>query len=205
MKCLIRFEADGYLPDISKSRISEPAHDDMESISASIGEASISDIPLSATPHDGGRLCIEKRGRYIPHAAVYDLKTRSINKKGVSDTLGEELARLWIAQIPNFILAYHKFGKFEDIQVQDVSEKVKQWETDHQSELVKFSRLLQTILSFARSSESGRFEIEREEGGKCLNLREQGGVVNRVLSPALRKKCDLGHHWNDIESIHSSE
>jgi hypothetical protein len=36
--------------------------------------------------------------------SVFDLKTRSIKRMDV-DTLGDELARLWIGQIPNFVLS----------------------------------------------------------------------------------------------------
>jgi hypothetical protein len=194
MKCLVRFEADGYLPDlapdVAKDHIPEPDEANADEVLASVKEATISIIHLATTDDDPKKLHIERKGRHIPQAAVYDLKTRSIKKKDV-DTLGEEMARLWIAQIPNFILAYHKFGKFEDVRVQDVSEKVKQWEKDQQPSLAKFANLLQMIVSFARSSEIGRFEIEREEGGKCLNLREQGGVVNSVLPSALTKEWDV--------------
>jgi hypothetical protein len=203
MKCLVRFEADGYLPDLAPDVAKGPDEVNADDILASINEATISSIPRSPIDDDPKKLRIERKGRHIPQAAVYDLKTRSIKKKDV-DTLGEEMARLWIAQIPNFILAYHKFGKFEDVRVQDVSEKVKQWEKDQQPALVKFANLLQMIVSFARSSESGRFEIEHGEGGKRLNLREQGGVVNSVLPSALTEEWDVEIDADDTEGFRSS-
>jgi hypothetical protein len=47
------------------------------------------------------------------------------------------------------------------------------------------------VVSFARSAESGKIEIERAEGEKVLNLREPGGVVNSVLPPVLTSKWDV--------------
>jgi hypothetical protein len=48
-------------------------------------------------------------------SSCFDLKTRSIKRMDV-DTLGDELARLWIGQIPNFVLALTPLGDFQLIQ-----------------------------------------------------------------------------------------
>jgi hypothetical protein len=207
MNCLVRFEADGYLPDLApdltKGHTSQPTQDDIDGISASMEQYTVSGISLTAELDDVENLCVEKKGRLIPQAAVYDLKTRSIKKKD-RDILEEEIPRLWISQVPNFIVAYHKSGMFEDVQVQRVSEKVKQWEKDQQPALVEFANLVQMIVAFARSSESGRFEIEYEEGGKCLNLREQGGVMNSVLPSALAKKWEAESYSDGTQGIRLS-
>ncbi|CAI7599387.1 unnamed protein product [Penicillium glandicola] len=195
INCLIRFEADGYLPKLvpglktMENQDPETEKEQDEGLLASLKGTVISSCyPVDAA--DGSsELVITKGGQHIPQSAVFDLKTRSIKKIDI-DTLGDELARLWIAQIPNFVLAYHKFGTFEDIRVQDVREKIKDWENSHQVELVKFANLLDMIISFVRSTESGKIEIEHEEGVQTLNLRAQGGVVNDVLPATVRDKWD---------------
>lgn len=74
---------------------------------------------------DRSGLKVLRGGNQVPQSAVFDLKTRSIKKMDV-DTIAEELPRLWISQIPNFILAYHTQGVFNDIQIHDVRDAVKE-------------------------------------------------------------------------------
>jgi hypothetical protein len=149
----------------------------------SIQEATISRVHSATTDAESEKLNILKKGRHIPQCGVFDLKTRSVKRIEV-DTLSEELPRLWVRQIPNFVLAYHTFGKFKDIRVQDVRENLKHWEESQQPALVKFA-------TFARSTESGKIEIERAEGENALNLREPGGVVNSVLPSVITSKWDV--------------
>ncbi|CAI7567729.1 unnamed protein product [Penicillium glandicola] len=195
MQCLVRFEADGFLPDLVPDIEAEedpvPPKDCIDPAEAlsSIEGATISDAPSIPT-ETAPQLDIAQEGRRIPQCAVFDLKTRSHTKKCL-DVLGEELPRLWISQTPNFILAHHTAGRFKHIQVQDVRDDVKQWEEAQQPALAKLATLLQMIVTFARSADNGKLEIEREEGEQVLNLREQGGVVNGVLSPAVASKWDM--------------
>ncbi|EED23739.1 conserved hypothetical protein [Talaromyces stipitatus ATCC 10500] len=191
MNCLVRFEADGYLPDlipdslrIQKESVSNKSEIEPDDLLSAIEASTISPIPSVTTDTETTALQISEKGRYVPQCAIFDLKTRSAKKSGV-DTFSEEAARLWIRQIPNFILAYHKFGTFDDIRVQDVRDELKQWEESHQPELVKFATLLKMVVSFTRSTEDGKLEIEHEENAKELNLRRPGGVVNGVLPSSL--------------------
>ncbi|KAJ5203269.1 hypothetical protein N7449_005348 [Penicillium cf. viridicatum] len=199
MQCLIRFEPDGFLPDLvtdTEETEEEPVLDRQEeSINAeeglpSIEEITLSDDPSPATEMAPQQLEIAMQGRRIPQCAVLDLKTRSRSKRG-ANVLTEELPRLWLTQTPNFILAHHTDGQFKHIRVRDARDDVKQWEETEQLTLRKFASLLQMIVSFVRSLENGRLEIEREEGAQVLNLRAQGGVVNSVLSPAVASRWDM--------------
>jgi hypothetical protein len=196
MKCLVRFEADGFLPDLIPDLETQKDHAPVtrditaEDLLLSIQEATISRAHSATTDAKSEKLNILKKGRHIPQCGVFDLKTRSVKRIEV-DTLEEELPRLWVRQIHNFVLAYHTFGKFKDIRVQDVRENLKHWEESQQPALVKFASLLRMVVSFARSAESGKIEIERAEDEKVLNLREPGGVVNSVLPPVLTSKWDV--------------
>ncbi|KAJ5633377.1 hypothetical protein N7490_009716 [Penicillium lividum] len=162
MNCLVRFEADGYLPDLipedlkaRRNPLSSKSDMEPEDLLSSIQGATISTVHSATTEKESGSLRIFEGGRYIPQRAIFDLKTRSSRKANI-DTLSEEMARLWIRQIPNFVLAYHKSGKFDDIRVQD--------------------RML---------------ELEHEEEGDDLNLRIPGGIVGSVLPPALTDMWDV--------------
>ncbi|KAI3109476.1 hypothetical protein CBS147333_5461 [Penicillium roqueforti] len=195
MQCLVRFEGDGFLPDLVLDTETEghpvtPKDSIDPEALLSIEKVTISGYPSAITEMAPEQLDIARQGRRIPQCAVFDLKTRSRAKKG-SDIIEEELPRLWISRTPNFILAHHTAGRFKHIQVRDVRDDVKQWEETQQPALGKFASLLQMIVEFARSADNGKLEIEHEEGEQVLNLREQGGVVHGVLSPAVASKWDM--------------
>ncbi|KAJ5206193.1 hypothetical protein N7472_002641 [Penicillium cf. griseofulvum] len=168
MQCLVRYEADGFLPDMvpgaeKAEETPVPPKDviDPEKNSSSMEDERVLCVPSATTELEAGR-----EGRRIPQCAIFDLKTRSRTKDS-HIVLREELPRLWISQTPNFILAHHTFGQFKDIRVQDVRDDVKQWEEIQQPVLGKFASLLQMIVAFARGMDNGKLEIEREEGDYC--------------------------------------
>lgn len=209
MECLIRFVPDGFLPDLvtdtEKAKEEPVPHSQEESMNAEESLASIEDISLSdalsyATEMAPQKLEVAMQGQRIPQCAVFDVRTRSRAKRRC-DVLKEELPRLWLTQIPNFIIANHTNGQFKNIRIRDVRDAVKQWEESEQLTLRKFASLLQMIVAFARSLEDGRLEIERKESVQVLNLRAQSGVVNSVLSPAVASKWtgsdeDSGFHYH---------
>lgn len=128
-------------------------------------------------------------GKRIPQSAIFDLETRSIKKRDLGhDTLSEELPRLWVRQISNFIVAYHKAGTFEDIRVRDVSEDVRQWQEDEQPALRRYAALLKLLISLARSSEDSTLELSREEGSSELHLRKPCGEAQPCLPQDLQAK-----------------
>ncbi|PYH42932.1 uncharacterized protein BP01DRAFT_403792, partial [Aspergillus saccharolyticus JOP 1030-1] len=192
MSCLVRFEADGYLPSVAQNSSSRSSEGDppeaAEDLLSSLKNVAISNLPESGLKISE-TLKVSAGGEFTSQSAIFDLKTRSIRKKD-EDTLGQELPRLWIAQVPNFILAHHKAGVFSDIQVVDVRERVKHWEEDQKPTLARFADLLKKIVAFARSSECGRFEITREDCATVLELRAQCAGAGRVLPPYVAKKWD---------------
>ncbi|OQE08830.1 hypothetical protein PENVUL_c008G05434 [Penicillium vulpinum] len=173
MQCLVRFEPDGFLPDLvpdteetEEDPVSPKDSIDPEGALASLEEATISDDISIITEVSSKQLETTKQGRRVPQCAIFDLKTRSQNRKDLN-VLEEELPRFWVSQTQNFILALHGSGRFRDIRVQDVGDEVKQWEEAQQAGLGKFASLLQMIVAFARSVENGKLEIEREDGDYC--------------------------------------
>ncbi|KAF9883559.1 hypothetical protein FE257_003198 [Aspergillus nanangensis] len=189
MNCLVRFEADGYLPDLIPEDLKNQKHPissdmELEDLVSSFQAAAISTVHPAFPKQKSSVLRISKAGRYIPQCAIFDLKTRSARKTDVN-TLSEQMGRLWIRQIPNFVLAYHKFGKFDDIRVQDVREEMEHWEESQQPGLQRFASLLQMVISFARSAEDGKLELEHDNDEEILNLRNPGGIVGSVLPPFL--------------------
>lgn len=211
MKCVVRFEADGYLPDLVPDQIGDTntqGLDDGTNIysdqdltlalgNTTIGTKSIQDKEL----------LIKTAGSHVPQTAIFDLKTRSFRKKDV-DILGEELPRLWLSRVPNFVLAFHRFGIFdvEEIQTRNVQEQVKKWEKEHTDSVRQLAALLKLLVAFARDVPDGRFELVHEEQGRDLQLCEVCADVNRALPRALSDRwIKIDSAGNDNEVLSPSD
>ena len=196
MECVMRFQGDGYLPGVltpteSKSQHtkSEKAGEGMkvnteQELTSALNNANLGTRDVDATGRKA--LKVHTGGSHIPHASIFDLKTRTIRKKD-RNILGEELPRLWVAQVPNFILAFHKGGMFnlDDVQIRNVQEEVANWEAENKDSQRRLAVLVKLLAAFARSRPDSRFELIHEEGKKALELREVTDYVNWVLPHAL--------------------
>jgi hypothetical protein len=125
---------------------------------------------------------------------MFDLKTRSATKQ-YSNILRGELPRLWVAQIPNFVVGLHTNGVFHDVRVEDVREEVRKWEESHEVQLRKLSTLIELLVAFAHGQPDGRFEVVYKGKGESdeLELREVGGEVNCCLSDSMKRRWTAGH------------
>ena len=184
-ECAVRFEADGYLPDLCNEQrsASDTSANDHSALSSLLQQATVS----SHEPEDTTSLTILDGGHGIPQAAIFDLKTRSFKRKD-DEILAEIVPRLWVSQIPNFVLAFHRYGKFDDIRIQDVRPAIQEWEQKQSETLRRFHDLLGHLIKFAHGEPDGRFEIVREESGDSLQLKEVAPGVNRVIPDELKER-----------------
>ncbi|OQN96098.1 hypothetical protein B0A48_18344 [Cryoendolithus antarcticus] len=162
IECIVRCEGDGYLKDKAK-------------------ESSPGSYHLAKT--EGLRMLAG--GMVISQEAMFDIKTLSIRRKG-GDILGGEIDRLWLRQIPNFIVAHHRSGTFDDIQIVDVGNKIAQWETEHADDLRTFSAIIEKIITYARSQAGTVFEVCSQRR-QILEFRRLGEQSNPVLPDELRQ------------------
>ncbi|KAK2737505.1 geranylgeranyl pyrophosphate synthetase [Colletotrichum kahawae] len=171
--CIVRHEGDGYLKDqlgsTTQPKRERGAADPVEDLVASLADNNIT----SKTPATSSQLQMLSGGFEVPQSAVFDLKTRSSVRRG-RDFLGEELPRMWVAQIPNFVLAYHNRGVFNDIEVIDVSSKLKDWEREQNNELSQLAALLHRIVDVAQANH--RLEIAHRVLGKLEVLKQTPGL-----------------------------
>jgi hypothetical protein len=106
MTCLVRFEADGYLPGMGlRQNFSAPVEEQRKIPSVIdtinfIGQELDKKSITAQIPSNGSVLTVIRRGYFVPQHAIFDLKTRSVKKRD-HGILEEELPRLWVAQIPN--------------------------------------------------------------------------------------------------------
>lgn len=208
LDCLVRFQSDGFFPDRipkddkgpDESKGNNNSNDDLSAIFSGLDVSEIN----TTVPAQDNKLDILAGGERIPSSAVFDLKTRTIGKKHIVDTLGQEIQRLWIAQIPNFVLAFHDCGWFDrnEIHIRDVREDVMAWEKDHQAALLEFAVLLQKIVALVRSSRDTRLEIYRESEEGPLELRQACEDVQPTLPEDLANRWILGPQGNEHEHEH---
>lgn len=179
LKCLVRFEGDGYLADqVGPEHAVEEAVGGRNVESGRRAGLAIPDI----STREGGAL--------IPQHAIVDLKTRSIKTRDqVDEIFAAQIARYWIAQIPFFILAFHERGRFspEDILVQDIRGEVDKWQDNHHGELRKLGVLLKKLIQLARHSVAERKYEVVCSSPQCLEIRRQGGEVNGPLCEDMRE------------------
>lgn len=101
-----------------------------------------------------------------------------------------------MVKVPHFILARHKSGRFDDIQVFDVRERVATWQQNQQDVIHKFVSLLRKISATAKERSDGKLELDRQPDSSILEVREQYEGVSQALSDELLAR------WSGTLSSH---
>lgn len=169
MKLLVRCRIDGYLPDRDLSPDPRPfSRATHEHTTAHSGPRSGGSLDTYLPV--GSRFQAIKKGRHIPQSALFDVKTKSIDKK--STALAQQLPRLWLGQVPNLLVACHQDGLFDStlVSVVDAKDSIKNWETDNQEILAGLALLLKRLVSYGRKH--GSFEICYQGGSPNLELKK---------------------------------
>jgi len=190
---LLRFEADGYLEYEARAvdNGSKPAKLDSGKPS---NPASVDDLidlfpDCNVAPEiptfTAAGLAATERGSPVPQSRVFDLKTRAAWKKIKQDTLEDEMGRLWVSQVPNFVMAYHDRGIFGDIEIKDVRDKVKAWEKANAGDLGRLAVLVRRIVAAVGGQPDSKLELYRTASGP-LELRGQLPDAGDALSPAIK-------------------
>lgn len=179
LKCLVRFECDGYF---------EGCEGDFATMAKRLESLNI------LYPPNSGSINVKAAGMTVSQDSILEIKTKSA--AGEPLAMSDHLPRLWVRQIPNFVTAYHARGNFEDVQKKSVKQDVLNWETEHESELQKFASILRQLIVEVKRASHLKLELRRSGLGP-LELREQGGRLREVL-PA---------HWKNMwaEQQHQGE
>ncbi|KAG9247287.1 hypothetical protein BJ878DRAFT_435570 [Calycina marina] len=196
LQLLVRFEADGYLPQSHDKAIqqvqSRPKTNDHFDVNILTESFKTSEILSEGDPaivsSTSDKLDVQQAGDVVSQSSIFDLKTRIMKKKD-HEILSGEIPRLWVAHISNFVVAYHERGMFkpENINIQNVSWDIAKWEKDKNSELAQLVALLHSLIYKAREKETGRFEMFKSEGGN-LELRRTLADAGDALSAGVKKK-----------------
>jgi len=98
------------------------------------------------------------------------------------------------SQTPNLIAAYHKGGRFNDVQILDVRKDIGGWEEQNSVNLRKLDTAIRQIIDTVRNTIPMKCRVRRSDSGKlelweldishqnalpddlCLKLREEKGL-----------------------------
>ncbi|CAF3509883.1 unnamed protein product [Fusarium graminearum] len=184
---LVRFEGDGFLGSSSpktsvKSSDKVSNKDDLEQIQ----DLDVGDLPVDTN----NNLVMLDAGQNVPQGSIFDLKTRSVYTR-TRDHLGNQLPRLWISQISQFLLAYHEKGLFResDIEIKNVKSDVDKWQDENQPSLNRLAALFHVIIDSVRNSEDGKLELVWSQDGS-LEIRKQLPDAGDVLSKPVRRQWE---------------
>ncbi|KUL84886.1 hypothetical protein ZTR_08248 [Talaromyces verruculosus] len=136
MKILVRYETDGYI-DKPKMGISGADSDALASMIQSLS------IESASTASTSSKLRIKRAGEVVGSDSTLEIKTR-VSHKPID--LEEVLPQLWVSQTPNLVRAYHKHGRFEPPEVENISSEIKKWEENHHLDLKCLAALISKII-----------------------------------------------------------
>jgi hypothetical protein len=142
-------------------------------------------------------LVVLEGGENIPQSSIFDLKTRSVYTRN-KDHLGDQLPRLWISQISQFVLAYHEKGLFRqrDIEIKDVKSDIEKWQDQNQPSLNRLAALFRIIIENTQTSNDGKLELVWSKDGS-LEVRKQLPDAGDVLSEPVKKQWEA---WLGVEN-----
>lgn len=191
---LVRFEGDGYI--LAEGEDEKHSLIGLSQASGGYAKGAVDELAVvldqsrvtAIAPSAGSDLTVSSAGKLVDQKRIFDLKTRSIRRKEAAtfeDTFADQLPRLWVSQVPKFILAYHDRGKFEDITVRDARKDVKAWEREQVDALSRLAALIHHIVELVKSRPDGKLEL-RHTGAGTLEVREQLPDAGDALPEALR-------------------
>ncbi|PGH26480.1 hypothetical protein AJ80_01794 [Polytolypa hystricis UAMH7299] len=117
------------------------------------------------------------------------------------------------SQVPTLVVAYHEYGVFNDIRIQDMKEPILQWERDNEGLLRKFVWLMNEITEYAKTSQTaleicysvdGNLEVRRlpKEKFEALPAELQDRWIT-VGSGSEERTSDLGEREEDFNEEQS--
>jgi hypothetical protein len=135
----------------------------------------------------GQQLEVRFQGTKVPQGQIFDLKTRRSNAQF---DMEEILPRLWVNRTSKFVIAYHKFGVFDNPKVEDVRRQVSDWENRNSNLLARFHAVLKRIVDVVRDSKDQQCEVSWDGEG-LLRITKQIGEGRKALPSNVVQSFEL--------------
>ncbi|KAI6556020.1 hypothetical protein MCOR03_006536 [Pyricularia oryzae] len=191
MNFMMRFEGDGFIAktaalensNSSSTKVNSREKTLLDELTDSLSETTLSkglNPPCT-------NLKVKRSGDLVNQDLIFDLKTRSCKKiDQIEDIIKGEIPRLWLAGISKLIFAFHGGGVFRDVLIEELSDKIKEWEAANKVPLAKMAALIHRIGDIVRGRSDGKLELCHSQAG-VLEIREQLPDAGDALSPAVRE------------------
>ena len=185
---LLRFESDGYLAEKGEVvKMASPRPGEVSADPADVANLLGSKDAFTIAEHRpilGSSLVVRNEGTRIDQRAMIEIKTRAAHKGLDTESV---LPRLWLSQTPYLVAAYHKGGRFDDVQILDVRKDLEQWEKRNSENLQKLDAIIRRVLDTVRNTISMKCRLRRTTSGE-LEIRELDVSHPNALPDDLREK-----------------
>ena len=146
------------------------------------------------------RVMVREGGKKIPHAATFEMCTRS---DATRFDLDEKMPDLWIAQTPNYMACrYFKQGSFEKPLAQfyqfnhtEMTYKLKQWQHENDHALKKLAGLMKSIIREVKER-NGPCVVSYSGNLKAPLIIREFGPDESYPSPSLKMKTLFSKRGN---------
>jgi hypothetical protein len=183
LKFLVRSETDGYVKDPRLDILKRPQATEPQSLDDALGSVALGYNVVNA----GQQLEVRFQGTKVPQGQIFDLKTRRSNTQF---DMEEILPRLWVNQTSKFVIAYHKFGVFDNPKVEDVRRQVSDWESRNSTLLARFHAIIKRIVDVVRDSKDQQCEVSWDGEG-LLRVTKQIGEGRKALPSNVAQSFEL--------------
>lgn len=167
LKYLLRFESDCYLAEKAASAKKAPSARPEAKVNFADTSALLNFGDTMTVgerqPTSSGGLTVRKGGHEINQSATVEIKTRAVHKVLDKDTV---LPRLWMSQTPYLIAAYHRGGRFDDVQITDMRTDISRWEERNSGNLRKLNTIIRRIIDTVQKTTAMKCRVRGSEGGK---------------------------------------
>ncbi|KAH8743425.1 hypothetical protein F5883DRAFT_41652 [Diaporthe sp. PMI_573] len=176
MNCIVRHKTDGYVDSKSSTMLADSLSDTLKGLSISESDK-FSNGPAATI--------VETGGRAVDLSSTLEIKTRAASRKL---DMAEVSSQLWLSQTPKLVVGYHRNGVFDNVQLQDMTDEIRQWEMANKKDLNKLACLLAKIIGVVKRSVD-RDAVVNYSGG--TRLRILAGDGKRALPDDLYVKWDI--------------
>ncbi|KIW74522.1 hypothetical protein Z517_11292 [Fonsecaea pedrosoi CBS 271.37] len=197
----VRPETDGYFPrkleddNQAKRPGSYTASGNSKDVASAFARTKVfsDDVPSDLTDSKALKVC---HGEHVcPQESIFDLKTRAPHN---CMDMNEMHVRLWVNQVPNFIVAYHDRGAFKDVQIKDVRAGVEDWEDNNKETLERLKEVLNLLDVLAQKQVNWRIEILRVAKG---NLAVWSNTSGNALCSSPGAACQMARREEDSFTV----
>lgn len=201
MRCVVRFETDGYVELPSKGKgiaiaTSNASNSDNQrpkpkaNFVASMQAISPKyiNVPLAKDS-----IAVLQRGHPVSDDSILEVKCLKHNPEKGSRKIADYKVQCWISQTQHLFMGKHVGGVVGKVDCRDMREIFGSWEDEHQEQLKKMMTLIKGIKEVARSAKDGKCCIASDKKERPTKVRVfQSNAKPLKLSDEMKQRFWTG-------------